>query len=426
MSREPSKRRGVASTIAKVKPDPPRAGNPISMLGPLDNISQEQMDRQVGNIYVVSGHGCRTGTSFEVGKDISVVSTSRHQYKASSPTVVKVGTTYSVIEPTKSIGQNVAGAKTISELIKSIRNSIVPEVEPATKKHALSKGTRAVIKMRNSASQPMRIPESQLFVAGKKISVYEGVFFVNKREGRIDDVTADFGLIERKPADRTSDRLEQTPHPQHDSLSRIISELKDELNWTREHYKPLLSNLNPTSEDYLKQGQINRYIDGKKFDIYMLEIELKNESVLGKYKYVAQGTDGTSVERDVLFSDIANHPKIQDGDVIILHVCNGICDQHTSFLHGEPRDVRRAKLAAFGRTLSSSTGQDNVLTGLIYRDDTTYSDGENMGGGNSKLKTKTKRNIKRKKYKRLTMKRRALRRKLRRSHNRSYRKSYRI
>ena len=156
----------------------------------------------------------------------------------------------------------------------------------------------------------------------------------------------------------------------------------------------------------------------------MLEIELKNESVLGKYKYVAQGTDGTSIERDVLFSDIANHPKIQDGDVIILHVCNGICDERTSFLHGEPIDVRRVKLAAFGRTPSISTGQANVSTGLVFDPNVLPSDGE-MGGGNSKLKTK-KNNIKRKKYKRLTVKRRALRRKLRRSRNRSYRKSYRI
>ena len=415
--------------MSKRRRDTPRAGNPISMLGPLDNISQEQMDQQVGNVYIVSGHGCRTGTSFEVGKDIAVVSTSRHQYKASSPTVVKVGTTYSVIEPTKSIGQNVAGAKTISDLINSIRNSIVPEVEPATKKHALSKGTRAVIKMRSSASQPMRIPESQLFVAGKKISGFEGVFFVNRETRYIDDVTANFGLIKREPAARTSDRLEQTPHPQHDSLSRIINELKAEIINIQTNHSDLLSNRSPTPEESLKKQQLHDRIIGKRIDIQMLKIELENESVLGKYKHVTQGTDGTSVERDVLFSDIANHRIIQDGDVIILHVCNGICDEPTSFLHGESVAKRSKKNLILTRT-SSFEGIDPLhrpIEGVIYREDTTYSDGEeDMRGGNSKLKTKTKRNIKRKKYKRLTVKRRALRRKLRRSRNRSYRKSYRI
>lgn len=416
--------------MSKRRRDTPTAtaGNPISMLGPLDDISDDQMARQVGNIYIVSCHGCRTGTSFEVGKDISVVSTSRHQYKASSPTVVKEGTTYSVIEPTKSIAQNVAGAKTISELIKSIRNSIVPEVEPATKKHALSKGTRAVIKMRNSSGR-MTIPDSQLFVAGKKITGYEGVFFVNKSERRIDDVTADFGLIKREPADRTL-VVTPTPHPQHDRLSDIIVQLKGELNWTREHYKPLLSNLNPTPEEYLKQGEVKHYIEGRDIDIKMLETELKNESVLGKYKYVAQGTDGTSVERDVLFSDIANHPKIQDGDVIILHVCNGICDEPTSFMHGESVAERSKKKLILTRT-PSFEGIDPLhrpTEGVIYLDDAAYSLGQELlYGGNSNLKTKTKRNIKRKKYKRLTVKRRALRRKLfrSRSRNRSYRKSYR-
>lgn len=155
----------------------------------------------------------------------------------------------------------------------------------------------------------------------------------------------------------------------------------------------------------------------------MLQIELKNESVLGKY-FMKDAV--TNQEREVLFSDIANHPRIQNGDVIILHACNDICDKHNGLMHGEPADVRKAKLAAFGRTPSIRTDQDNVLTGLIYRDDTPYSGAEDMGGGNSKLKTKTKKNIKMKKYKRLTVKRRALRRKLRRSRNRSYRKSYRI
>lgn len=402
------------------------SGRAISMSGPLDEII-DRMSNPVGNVYIVSCHGCRTGKSFVVNKNISVVTTSRHQYKASSPTVVKVGDTYSVIEPTKSIGQNVADAKTISDLIESIQNSIVPQVEPATKKHPLSKGTRAVIKMRDRDSQPMTIPESQLFVAGKQISGFEGVFFVNRQTRHIDDVTTRFGLVERKPEDRMSRRFEQTPHPQHDSLSHIIKRLEDEISNITSHYSDLLSKPNPTPEESSERQQLRHYIQGKENDIQMLKIELENTSVLGKYKYVAQGTDGTIVERDVLFSDIANHPTIQDGDVIILHACNGICDERTSLMHGESTADRNLKLSAIKRTRSSDTGQDNVLTGLIYRDDIQYSDGgENMGGGNSKLKTKTKRKIKMKKYKRLTMKRRALRRKLRRSRNRSYRKSYRI
>jgi hypothetical protein len=398
------------------------------MSGPLDNISQAQMNQPVGKIYIVSGHGCRTGGSFDVEKNISVVTTSEHQYKASSPTGVMgrgpLGTdTYSVIEPTKSIGQNVADAKTISELIESIRNSIVPQVDPATKKHPLSKGTRAVIKMRNSDSQPMTIPESRLFVAGKKISGFEGVFFVNSQTRGIEDVSEQFGLTKRDPEDRKSGLLKQTSHDPKvvDYYNGIIGHLKHEV----EQYNEVIKSGSITEQSFV--DQLRRYIQGKKFDIQMLEIELKNESVLGKYKYVAQSMDGTtSVERDVLFSDIANHSIIRDGDVIILHVCNGICDEHTSLSHGEPAPVRMAKLVAFGRTLSGSTGQTGVKRGLVYHDDTPPSDGEGMGGGNSKLKTKKNNNIKMKKYKRLTVKRRALRRKLRRSHNRSYRKSYRI
>jgi hypothetical protein len=383
------------------------------------------MGNPVGNIYIVSCHGCRTGRSFDVRQNISVVTTSRHQYKASGPTGV-MGTdifgtrTYLVIEPTMAIGENIIATiatnpdqRTIGGVVESIRNSIVPEVGPATKNHPLSKGTRAVIKMQDSDSQLMTIPESRLFVPGKKISGYEGVFIVEPGSvSVVRDVTANFGLTKRE--DRTI--VKQTRHPQHDAINNIINRLKSQL------------------EQYINSESITEeQIKSKKFDIQMLEIELENKSVLGKYKYVAQGMDGTtSVERDVLFSDIANHPTIQDGDVIILHVCNGICDERTSFLHGESTDVRKAKLAQVERTPSTRTGQDNVLTGLIYRDDTPYSEAEDMGGGNSNLKTKKNNNIKNKKYKRLsvtTVKRRALHRKLRRSrsHNRSYhRKSYHI
>lgn len=402
------------------KKSKPNIGRAISLSGPLDEI-RGRMGNPVGNIYIVSCHGCRTGRSFDVRQNISVVTTSRHQYKASGPTGVMgndiFGTrTYLVIEPTMAIGENIIATiatnpdqRTIGGVVESIRNSIVPEVDPATKNHALSKGTRAVIKMRDIDSRLMTIPESRLFVPGKKISGYEGVFLVNREEKRIVDVTADFGLTKREDTDRTI--VKQTRHPQHDDINNIIKRLKSQL------------------EQYINSRSITiteEQIKSKKFDIQMLEIELENKSVLGKYKHVAQGMDGTtSVERDVLFSDIANHPTIQDGDVIILHVCNGICDERTSFLHGESTDVRKAKLAQVGRTPSNRTGQDNVLTGLIYRDDTPYSEAEDMGGGNSNLKTKKNNNIKRKKYKRLTVKRRA-RRKLRRSRNRSYRKSYHI
>jgi hypothetical protein len=402
-------------------------GKPISMSGPLDEI-EDRMGNPVGNVYIVSCHGCRTGISFDVKKNISVVTTSRHQYKASGPTGVMgndiFGTrTYLVIEPTMAIGENIIATnpdqRTIGGVVESIRNSIVPKVGPATKNHALSKGTRAVIKMRNSDRLPMTIPESRLFVPGKKISGYEGVFIVEPDNVNVvRDVTDEFGL--RKREDRT---VKQTQYPQHNCIADIINRLKIQVGrYEKKYHEGIKSG--PITEEQLKQ--LNRYIEIKKNDIQMLEIELKNESVLGKYKYAAQGTDGTTVERDVLFSDIANHPKIQDGDVIILHACNGICDERTSLTHGESDADRTANLLAIKRTRSSDTGQDNVLTGLIYRDDTQYSDGENMGGGNSKLKTKTKRNIKMKKYKRLTVKRRALRRKLRRSRNRSYCKSYHI
>jgi hypothetical protein len=415
----------IQPTISKPKPQPRKKsttqpnsniGRSISLSGPLDEI-RDRMGNQVGNIYIVSCHGCRTGSSFDVIKNISVVTTSRHQYKASGPTGVMGNDifgnrTYLVIEPTMAIGENIIGQpRTIRGVVESIRNSIVPKVDPATKNHALSKGTRAVIKMRDGDSQLMTIPESRLFVPGKKISGYEGVFIVEPGNV-VRDVTDEFGLRKREDTDRTSNLLRQTRHPQYDVINNIIECLERQL----EHYREVIeSGVSITEEQ-------RRYIESKNIDIQMLTIELENKNVLGKY-FMKDAV--TNQEREVLFSDIANHPVIQDRDVIILHVCNGICDERTSFLHGESRDVRKAKLSAIQRTRSSDAGQDNVLTGLIFRDDTPYSESE-MSGGNSKLKTKTKRNIKRKKYKRLTVKRRALRRKFRRSRNRSYRKSYRI
>lgn len=410
----------VKPTVAKTK-YPTNVGRPISLLGPLDHISEDQMKQLVNSIYIISCHGCRTGTSFEVNNRIFVVSTSRHQYKAVSPIFVKVGPSYSVIEPTKVIAQNVANANTIGVVVESIRNSIVPEFGPATKNHALSKRTRAVVKMRDSDSKLMTIPDSRLFIAGKEISGYEGVFVVNKQERRIDDVTTQFGLTERNPAERTI-AVVPRPHPQHDYLTHIIEHLKQEV---------IAGNsilTKPESMTEAEVKQLKRYIEIKKMDIRMLKIELKNESVQGKYKYVAP--HGTHLERDVHFSDIANHPRIQDGDVIILHVCNGICDERMSFMHGE-RDARPRGLT---RTPSSIL-EKNVLKGAICDPDVPDSDaGDDMGGGNSNLKTKKNNNIKRKKYKRLrlaslasvTVKRRALHRKLRRSRIRSYRKSYHI
>lgn len=398
------------------------AGRPISLSSdPLEEI-RPRMGDPVRNIYIVSSHGCRTGTSFEVGKNISVVTTSRHQYKTSTPTVVKVieaiiGPTYSVIEPTMIIGKNIAAnPNTIEGVVDSIRGSISPEDDKLqTMDHALSKRTRAVIKMRKNDIQPMTIPDSRIFVSGKKISGYEGVFLVNREKKRISivNVTPQFGLIKREPADRTLKGSK--PHPQHAVIEKIIGKLKKDIKQLQEFTQGLTKS---------GDGHIRR----KQMDIDMLEIELKNESVMGEYKHAPD--PHTGVERDVLFSDIANHATIQDGDVIILHACNGICGERMSFMHGEGDDKRTG--TGLRRTRSSSIEQ-NVLKGIIYRDDTPYSAGEEMGGGNSKLKTKKNNNtnIKKKKNKRLsvtTIKRRALHRKLRRSRsrNRSYRKPYHI
>lgn len=400
------------------------AGRPISLSSdPLDEI-RPRMGDPVRNIYIVSSHGCRTGTSFEVGKNISVVTTSRHQYKTSTPTVVKVieaiiGPTYSVIEPTMIIGKNIAAnPNTIEGVVDSIRGSISPEDDKhQTMDHALSKRTRAVIKMRKNDIQPMTIPDSRIFVSGKKISGYEGVFLVNREEKRISivDVTPQFGLIKREPADRTLALKSPKPHPQHAVIEKIIGKLKKDIKQLQEFTQGLTKS---------GDGHIRR----KQMDIDMLEIELKNESVMGEYKHAPD--PHTGVERDVLFSDIANHATIQDGDVIILHACNGICGERMSFMHGEGDDKRTG--TGLRRTRSSSIEQ-NVLKGIIYCDDTPYSAGEEMGGGNSNLKTKKNNNanIKKKKNKRLsvtTIKRRALHRKLRRSRsrNRSYRKPYHI
>lgn len=228
-------------TISKPKPNLriKSIGRAISLSGPLDEI-RGRMGNQVGNIYIVSCHGCRTGKSFDVEKKISVVTTSRHQYKASGPTgVIAIdllgNRTYSVIEPTMAIGENIIATiatnpnqRTIGGVVESIRNSIVPEVDPATKNHPLSKGTRAVIKMRDSDSQLMTIPESRLFVPGKKISGYEGVFIVEPGNV-VRDVTTIFGLIERKDTDRTIVLLTRTQHPQHHYIYDIIERLKRQL-----------------------------------------------------------------------------------------------------------------------------------------------------------------------------------------------------
>ena len=398
------------------------AGRPISLSSdPLEEI-RPRMGDPVRNIYIVSSHGCRTGTSFQVGKNISVVTTSRHQYKTSTPTVVKVtepiiGDTYSVVEPTMIIGKNIAAnPNTIKGVVDSIRGSISPEDDTLqTMDHALLKRTRAVIKMRkNDDIQPMTIPDSRIFVSGKKISGYEGVFLVNREEEKrisIDDVTPQFGLIKREPADRTLNGYTPKPHPQRAVIEKIIGKLKNDIKKIQDLTKGVT-----TSGD--------GYIRRKQMDIDMLEIELKNESVMGEYKHAPDPLTG--VERDVLFSDIANHATIQDGDVIILHACNGICGERMSFMHGEGDDKRTG--IGLRRTRSSSIEQ-NVLKGIIYRDDTPYSASEEMGGGNSNLKTKKNNatNIKKKKNKRLsgtTIKRRALHRKLRRSRSRSRNRSY--
>ena len=402
----------MSAGSAKTSPKS-NSGRPISLSDdPLEEIAP-RMGNPVRNTYIVSSHGCRTGTSFEVGKNISVVTTSRHQYKTSTPTVVKVteaiiGPTYSVIEPTMIIGKNIAAnPNTIGGVVESIMGSISPEDDKLqTMNHAFSKRTRSVIKMRKNDSQRMSIPDSQIFVSGKKISGYEGVFLVNREEKRIVDVTHQFGLIKREPADRTLNGPK--PHPQHAVIAKIINKLKTDINQIQEFTKGISKSGDP-------------HIRRKQIDIDMLEIELKNESVKGEYKHAPD--PHTGVERDVLFSDIVNHATIQDGDVIILNACNGICHERGSFQHGEGDDKRTR--IGLRRTRSSSIEQ-NVLKGIIYVPSTPHSEGEEMGGGNSKLKTKTKRNIKKKKYKRLTVKRRALHRKLCRSRNRSYRKSYRI
>jgi hypothetical protein len=381
------------------------------------------MGNPVRNTYIVSSHGCRTGAFFEVDKNISVVTTSRHQYKTSTPTVVKVietivGRTYSVIEPTMIIGKNIAAnPNTIGGVVESIMGSISPEDDKLqTMNHAFSKRTRSVIKMRKNDSQRMSIPDSRIFVSGKKISGYEGVFLVNREEKRIVDVTHQFGLIKREPADRTLNGPKL--HPQDAVIAKIINKLKKDINQIQEFTKGLSNSGDP-------------HIRRKQIDIDMLEIELKNESVKGEYKHAPD--PHTGVERDVLFSDIVNHATIQDGDVIILHACNGICHERMSFEHGEGDDKRTG--IGLRRTRSSSIEQ-NVLKGIIYVPSTPHSEGEEMGGGNSNLKTKknnnnNNNNIKKKKYKRLsvtTVKRRVLHRKLRRSRsrNRSYRKSYHI
>jgi hypothetical protein len=207
--------------------------------------------------------------------------------------------------------------------------------------------SRIMMKWKSHPKQVATLPENVLFTTGEDFVTYsQGIFLVND-DGTIKDIAKEFGL---EPSQGIT--LETRPRsPESQALAQAEIKLIEESDMTQDEKKKLSDVVQRlSSHQTMKLG--SHYFP-KRADV--------NEHIA---KLV-------QTEQYVLLSDILTHDWINDGDLVVLLCCNGICGGIPK-THGARK---RKRTSSFLERQRSTDIEQNITKIEITRSDTVYSSG---------------------------------------------------
>lgn len=298
---------------------------------------------RIGRTIIISCHSCRLPPGFpqcRLTKDVVTISTSKQNYvsvfnrfKRRSDGIIN--DTINVVEEVATQLSRVTDFNELPDRLRGLISS--PEEGLQTVFKAKS---RIMMKWKRNPSKDATLPENVLFTTGEDFVTYpQGIFLVNE-DGTIEDIASKFGLnssqgitlgTRPRPQARVQAELDlingSDMSPRKKSkLSHVVGTLSQEITKFGSHYFPKRADVN---EGIAKLVQTDQY---------------------------------------VLLSDILNHESINDGDLVILLCCNGICG-------GIPKTHGVKRLSTSLKRQRSTDLEKNITKIEITRSDTVYSSG---------------------------------------------------
>jgi hypothetical protein len=322
---------------------------------------------------IISCHACRPCRySFPVDKDVFVISTARHGYHTATPPVRPTPQTqpsYEVVNVSNTVAKNVFKAKTVGEVISGMLESI-PSSTNIGPLNAFDKNTRVVVKARADIGKTMQIPDSLLFVRGFELpSNDEGIFLVDKANGKLSDITTEYGLME--VVDRQRNKRSRQDEQSERNYAKLI-----EINMQKLGY---LEKIKAT----IDEQKYDKYKDNITKEIDSLKILLANKVANGKYIHGTVRSnpnpylsEQAGTPQYVRLQDILNHSSTLPGDVFIIVACSSICGSSSKIPGGNAAHRAQQCLVDPMLRTKSVSDEDNVSKKIISGQGAPHSEGE--------------------------------------------------
>ena len=298
----------------------------------------------------ITCHGCSLPNhSFEVKSNITVILCSRYGCSSSTPKLM-----YGNPVDTTVILKKVKDSVTFFDAVNDIRSQIVPEIldeekidkiKKGEQLYTLSKDTEGVVKTRKTSNTPIVMQEMLLFLRGC-FNKDEGIYELDEH-GEVRDISAQYGLVERKYEDRNpasnfehcsyndyllrsdvgrrtaaevkhKDKMMQALKKHEIDRDRIVKHIQKLTGYTKVCLLPQVPMIESKIQEYVKKLEIvNKNIDA---------IKKMHDSITLDGKYYLKKPDGTP-HAIVPLSYILNHHSNVDGTLFIIKVCRNICGE---------------------------------------------------------------------------------------------------
>jgi hypothetical protein len=315
----------------------------------MDDHSTGIKQGHVGRKIIISCHSCRLPPGFAqctLTKNVVTVSTSKQNYVSVFNRFKKrrkdgpIDDTFNVV---KVVATKLSEVTNFNELPDMLRGLISSSEEgPQTVFKARS---RIMMKWKSDPKQDATLPENVLFTTGEDFFTYpQGIFLVNGN-GTIEDIASEFGL-------KSSQGITLGTRPRsHVSKAQALAEIKliEESDMSPPRKQRLVDVVqNLSSHQTMKLG--SHYFP-KRADV--------NEHIARLVQ----------TDQYVLLSDILTHDWINDGDLVVLLCCNGICGVIPN-THGVPRSYKSSLVRQ-----RSADIEQNITKIEITNPDTVYTSG---------------------------------------------------
>jgi hypothetical protein len=315
----------------------------------MDDHSTGIKQGRTGKKIIISCHSCRLPPRFpqcRLTKDVVTISTSKQNYVSVFNRFKKrrkdgpIDDTFNVV---KVVATKLSEVTNFNELPDMLRGLISSSEEgPQTVFKARS---RIMMKWKSDPKQDATLPENVLFTTGEDFFTYpQGIFLVNGN-GTIEDIASEFGL-------KSSQGITLGTRPRsHVSKAQALAEIKliEESDMSPPRKQRLVDVVqNLSSHQTMKLG--SHYFP-KRADV--------NEHIARLVQ----------TDQYVLLSDILTHDWINDGDLVVLLCCNGICGVIPN-THGVPRSYKSSLVRQ-----RSADIEQNITKIEITNPDTVYTSG---------------------------------------------------